>query len=123
MEYIATIISISCTAAGLLATAITFIARFIKAAKDKKKAADINKICEAILLFITQAEGFLNYNGREKKEFVTTKVNQFAIEKKIAFDSQLVSTKIEELVKLTREVNAREKDRVQKSIIITAKGG
>lgn len=41
-----------------------------------------------------------------------TKANQYAIENGIRFDEALVSEKIEELVRLTKEVNKRDKDRV-----------
>jgi len=108
MEQIITIISISCTALGFLATAVTFITRFVKSVKERKKAQDLIKLCDALAPFIAQAESFLNYSGKEKKEFVLTKANQFAIENKIVFDTKLVNEKIEELVRLTREVNFRE---------------
>jgi len=108
MENLTAIISIACTAAGFLATAITFIARFVKSAKEKKAAQDIIKLCDAIMPFIRKAESFLNYTGLEKKEYVLTKANQFAIENKIRFNAALVGDKIEELVRLTREVNFRE---------------
>jgi len=107
MQNITAIISITCTAAGFLATAITFIARFVKSTKERKKAQDLAKLCDALMPFIARAESFLNYTGLEKKEFVMTKANQFAIDNKITFNNNLVNEKIEELVRLTREVNAR----------------
>jgi len=105
MENIITIISVSCTALGFLATAVTFIARFIKSAKDKKTAQDFNRLCDTLMPLIRKAESFVHYTGLEKKEYALTKANQFAIENKILFDTKLVGEKIEELVRLTREVN------------------
>ena len=40
-----------------------------------------------------------------------TKANQFAIDHGIDFNVGLVSQKVEELVKLTKEVNRRDKDK------------
>ena len=110
MYYIVTILSLACTAAGFLATAVTFFVRFLKAVREKKTAQQIVKICDAIVPFIRQAETFVHYSGVEKKEFVLTRANQFAIEQKIPFNTGLVSAKIDELVRLSREVNARDKD-------------
>jgi len=110
MEHLATIITLASTVAGLIATAATFMGKFIKTEKEKRKAEQTIRICDAIMPFIRQAEAFLNYSAKEKKEFVITKANQFAIEHKIPFNAVLIDGKIEELVRLTREVNRRDKD-------------
>ena len=112
MKELEIIISLAGTAIGLLVTAATFLVKFIKNAKAKRIAEQTIKIGNAVLPYIKQAEGFTHYNGAEKKEYVLTKANQFAIEQGIAFDAALVGGKIEELVKLTKEVNKRDKDRV-----------
>lgn len=111
MEYLATILSVAGTALGLLITTITFLLKFINNAKAKKIAENIIKIGNAVLPYIKEAETFANYNGAEKKEYVMTKANQFAIANGIDFDADAVAVKIEELVKLTKSVNAREKDK------------
>jgi len=120
MDNLVTIISVSCTALGFLATAITFIVRFVKSIKDKKVALrekrlaqDTLKICEALGNFVAQAEKFLGFGPAEKKEFAKVKANQFAIENGIAFNEAFVDGKIEELVKLSKEVNVRDKDKPQ----------
>ena len=41
----------------------------------------------------------------EKKEYVLTRINQLAIENGINFDVKAISDKIEELIKLSKEVN------------------
>jgi len=52
----------------------------------------------------------LHFSGIEKTDFVIGKASQFARDKKIAFGFTFVGDKIEELLKLTREVNRRDKD-------------
>jgi len=116
MEHIATIITLASAAAGLLCTSLTFLVRLLKAAKDKKRALQTIRICDAVLPFIRQAEGFVNYSSLEKKAFVMTKANQFAIEQKIPFNTELIDSKIEELVKLTKEVNRRERDGINATV-------
>ena len=108
------IISLASTSAGLLATSLTFLVRLVKAAKAKKQALQTIRICDAIVPLIRQAEEFTNYNGREKKEFVITRANQFAIQNKIPFNAAFIGGKIEELVRLTKEVNKRDKDLMEK---------
>lgn len=113
MENLPVILSTIATAVGLLITTLTFLLKFIKSAKAKKIAENIIAIGNAIIPYVEQAETFVNYSGAEKKEFVMTKANQFAINNDIDFDAGLVSTKIEELVKLSKEVNSREKNNIQ----------
>ena len=57
------------------------------------------------------AESFANYSGEEKKEYVITKVNQFAIENGIKFDLQMVTEKIEEMIELSKKVNSDAEDK------------
>ena len=111
MDNLEAIISVAGTAFGLLVTAVTFLIKFINNAKAKKAAENIIKIGNAVIPYIEQAEQFINYSGAEKKEYVVTKANQFAIAQGIEFNAETVSDKIEELVKLTKEVNRRDKDK------------
>ena len=110
MENLLTFLPIASAALGLLVTTITFLAKFFKSEKAKRVAENINKVGNAVLPFIEQAETFLNYSGAEKKQFVLTQANQFALDNKLKFDPELISTKIEELVELTKKVNKRTKD-------------
>lgn len=107
MEDIQIILSIAATAIGLLITTVTFLAKFITNSKAKKIAENIIKIGNAILPFVQEAEKFVSYSGSEKKEYVLTKANQFAIDNGIKFDVELVSAKIEEIVAATKLINAR----------------
>lgn len=108
MENLEIILSVAGTALGLLVTTITFFGKFITNSKAKKAAENIVEIADAMLPYIEEAESFVNYSGAEKKQYVMTKANQFAINKGIKFDSQAVNDKIEELVALTKKVNAKD---------------
>ena len=66
----------------------------------KKVASSINKLVE-------EAEKFIGYSGAEKKQYVTTRINQFCIDNNIEYDITLVSSLIESAVNLTKTVNAR----------------
>ncbi|MCL2062589.1 MAG: hypothetical protein FWH03_08230 [Firmicutes bacterium] len=112
MYQLEVILSLVGTAVGFLAAAATFLAKFIKSAKAKKIAEQTVKIADAVLPYIKQAETFVHYSGAEKKEFVLTKANQYAIEQGMTFDAGLAGEKIEELVRLTKEVNKRHKDKL-----------
>lgn len=107
MENLEIILSVAGTALGFLITTVTFFGKYLKNAKAKNIAENIIKIGNAMIPYIEQAEAFASYNGEEKKQFVMTKANQFAIENGIKFDAETVSAKIEELVKMTKQVNAR----------------
>lgn len=107
MENIQIILSIAATAIGLFITTVTFLTKFISNSKAKKIAENAIKIGNAILPFVQEAEKYITYTGKDKQAFVMTKVNQFAIDNGIKFDSELVAAKIEEIVKATKEVNAR----------------
>ena len=109
MQNLEFIISLAATAICFLATAITFITRFVKAIKEKRTAQSTLRLCNALAPLITEAEKFTNYNGQEKKEFVLTRANQFALQNRIKFDTTWTSQKIDEIVHLTRQVNGREK--------------
>lgn len=111
MENLELIISLAGATLGLFVTTTTFLAKFIKNAKLKKAAQNTIEICNALIPYIEQAETFVNYSGEEKKEFVMTKANQYAVEHNINFNEELVSNEIEELVKLSKDVNSQEKDK------------
>lgn len=107
MENIEIILSIAGTALGLLITTVTFLLKFITNTKAKNIAENIIKIGDAILPYIEEAETFIGYSGVEKKKYVMTLANQFAIDKGIQFDSAAVSRKIDELVALTKTINIK----------------
>lgn len=92
----------------LLCAAVVFLQKFVKNKKLKKVLEKTEQITKEIIPCITEAEKFVNFTGAEKKEYVMTKINQYSIEHHINFDKEETSKRIEELISLTKEVNARE---------------
>ncbi len=105
MENLEVILSLIGTSLSLFVTCLIFIVKFIKSLRTKKLAENDNAIIEAILPLMEIAENYKHYSGEEKREFVLTKLNQFTLENGINFDSDAVIKKIEELIKLTKQVN------------------
>lgn len=89
----------------LLTVLIVCITRMVKAVKAKTKLQDDADLLDTVAPIMQIAESFTNYSGAEKKEYVLTRINQLAIENGINFDVKAISDKIEELIKLSKEVN------------------
>lgn len=107
MENFELILSLAGTAFSLFVACIIFIIKIVQAIRSKKQTINATLLEEAIPPLMEIAEKFQNYSGKEKKEYVMTKINQFAIENKLHFDANTISDKIEQLIKLTKEVNAK----------------
>lgn len=105
MEEIEIILSLLGTCLGLTITVLTFLVKGRKSIKGKKTAESLLEVCNILMPYITQAEKLVNYSGKEKKEYVLTKANQYAIENGIKFNELEISEKIEELIGFTKEVN------------------
>lgn len=102
----------------ILGLTVTFIIGFIilitkltKSSKLKAIAENLISVEKVTKKFICKAEGFVNYSGQDKKEWVKTKVNQFCIENDINYDENIINNIIENLLDLSKTVNKREKDR------------
>ncbi len=108
MDSIKEIITITSACLGLLATVIGFLIPLVKNVKTKNRLAALKKLTTTLQALIIDAEAFTNFTGAEKKEYVMTKANRYAIENKIAYNEQDVSDKIEELIKISKEVNKRD---------------
>lgn len=108
MENIKEIITIASACLGLIATITGFLIPLVKNVKAKNKLTALNKLTTTLQAFIVDAETFTNFTGAEKKEYVMTKVNRYAMENKIPYDEQAVSDKVEEIVSLSKEVNKRD---------------
>ena len=100
----------------LLAAFLTFLIKFIKNEKAKKILSCTLQIAETIQPLIVEAEKFTHFSGEEKKQYVLTKANQFAIDHKIKFDQEKVSSMIDELVATTKKVNMRDKDKARETV-------
>ena len=104
LEEIITIVS-ACL--GFVATATGFLIPLIKNVKAKNKLTALNKLSTTLQSLMVDAETHSNFTGEEKKEYVLTKANRYAIDNDIPYDEQAVSEKVEDLVALSKEVNKR----------------
>ena len=102
MEYI---LSLGGAALSFLAALLTVAVKFMKAIKEMKAVISREKIVEKLPELVEEAETFTTYSGKEKKAYVMDKISEFSWEKGIEADLQFVSEKIEELVRLSRQVN------------------
>ncbi len=108
MESIREIITIVSASLGLFAAVIGFLIPLVKNIKAKNKLVAIKKLTSTLQSLIIDAENFVNFSGAEKKEYVLTKANRFAIDNKIPYNELDISEKIEELISLSKEVNKRD---------------
>lgn len=106
------IIAVVSAAIGALATGIPFLIGFIRKARQLVKERNWSKITEILPSLIIEAEKFLNYTGSEKKEYVKSRLAVYTTENKFAFDEAKFDIAIDDIVKLTKEVNRRDKDKV-----------
>lgn len=101
------VLSMIGTILGMVITILTFIIKLSKSKKVRKTAEEMlvvsNKLCE----YVEIAEGFKNYTGEEKKNFVLTKMNQYSIDNNIKFDSNYIIEKLESLIEITKKVNVK----------------
>ena len=111
MENLELIVSLAGTALSLFIACVLFIVKIIRGYITKKKLKNSYVLLEAVEPLMEIAEQFTNYSGEEKKEYVMTRVNQFALENKIKFDSEAVNEKIEELIGLSKKVNGVKSDK------------
>lgn len=107
LENIEIYLSLAGVILSLVVSLIVFIIKFIKAIKNKKAQQDEVDLLDAVAPIMEIAETFTHYSGEEKKEYVLTKINQLAIENGVDYDSETVTSKIEELIKLSKQVNSK----------------
>lgn len=110
---------------GVVTTLIPCIIALVRTIKSRKvakteaeKQAAYNDMLNVVNTFIAGAEEtYKSVNavlkqqggsaGAVKKESVLTKLQGYALEKGYEFNSEAWSEKVDEIVKLTREVNAK----------------
>lgn len=107
MENLKQIITIASACVGLLATITGFLIPLVKNVKAKNRLSALNKLTNVLQSLIVEAEKFTNFSGEEKKAYVLTNANRYALNNRISFDEQDVSSKVEELVALSKNVNVR----------------
>lgn len=110
MNTLQQILAISATGVSFIVGLLTFLIKSVKNGKAKKFLQNTLKITDVLQPLIITAEQFLHFSGAEKKEYVLTKANQYALDNCIKFDRDKVSELINELVSTTKKVNARSKD-------------
>lgn len=110
LENLEIIISLASALLGLLVATVTFLVKFIKAAKTKNYA-EAQKLLKdgasTTVAFVEQLKtktgGVLD--GTIKKSVAMSEMKAFCAEHNIKFDEQAVSDLIEEIVSLTKSVN------------------
>lgn len=110
MENIQELITLASAVLGIIVTATGLLIPLVKNAKARKSLAALNKLGEVLQKFVIEAETFTNFTGAEKKEYVMTKANRYAIDNKISYDENAVSEKVEDLVALSKQVNNKQSD-------------
>ena len=91
---------------------ITFLIKYIKNEKAKQVLQKTLRIAELLQPLVIEAEAFEHYSGEEKKQYVLTKANQYALSNRIRFVESEVSAMIDELIATTRQVNRRPNDKI-----------
>lgn len=95
----------------VLFTLITIILKVFKHSSSKKVAAsadNVLKLIEKAKEFIIIAEGIINFKGTDRKEWVMTKLEKFAIDNDIKFLEEEASKIVEDLIDFSKKVNIKE---------------
>jgi hypothetical protein len=97
--------SLAAVVVGFITSTITFAVKFFKTHFAKTVAEDRLEIRDVLLGFICEAEAFLSYSGEEKKDFVLTKIKDFAEKNGLTYNVERVAAKIDQIVTLSKLVN------------------
>lgn len=97
------------TILSLLAASIGLYAKMASSVKAKKIAEAMNEINQFAHDAVEQAEDFIDYSGKNKKQYALTYINQKCIDNNIPFNKALASELIEKAVALSNKVGARHK--------------
>jgi hypothetical protein len=111
---------------GIISTLIPCVVAIVKSIKSYKEAKTrgerekaTNDMLEALNKLVFEAENtykdvnaLLKQQGKSagavKKDVVMTKLQAFALENNYLFDAEYWSAKIDEIIELTRKVNAKQ---------------
>ncbi len=105
MENLEQMITVVSAGLGLIATVTGFLIPLVKNVKAKNRLTALNQLSTLLKSLIVEAEKFSNFTGEEKKEYVMTKANRYALENNILFDESTVGDEIEKLIDLSKNVN------------------
>ncbi len=117
VENLELFLSIAVTVISLFLSSITFLIKLIKNIKARKESDNLLKISNEIIPFIEEAEKFINYSGQEKKEYVLTRITQFALSNKIELNQEEINEIIETFISLTKNVNIKSSKNDLKKIL------
>lgn len=109
------IISFAATVFALLSACVGFLISLIKAIKSKNAEEVKNLLSEAAQNAVTFAESLTGAAGETKKAVALAQICRQFTERGIAYDETAASDAVESIITLSKEVNAREKDKPQVS--------
>ena len=104
-----TIIRVAVIGAYVILTIVGLILSQLKNSKNKAiaaKAEGLLAITTAAKKYVVKAETLVGFDGMTKKEWVETKIQQYALNNNITFDEAEVSQVIEDLIYVTNRVNS-----------------
>lgn len=122
MENLEQMITVVSAGLGLIATVTGFLIPLVKNVKAKNRLTALNQLSTLLKSLIVEAEKFSNFTGEEKKEYVMTKANRYALENNIPFDESTVGDEIEKLIDLSKNVNnGSPRNDIEEQLITTDK--
>ena len=110
IEMIMQIIYITLIALSLLSSILTIIIKYAKNGKLKTKAQNAYTIVKKIQDLIINAESFVNYTGKEKINFVITRMKEFSLANNLSLDESYITELVEDEIKLSKNVNAKKQE-------------
>lgn len=116
MDNVTALVSTLSAIVGLIITAVTFLIKFITAVKAKNisEAARLLQIgAEEAVRFVETVKSKANgeLDSQTKLTMALTRINQYCIDNNIEYNENQAIKLVEEAIKFSKEVNAREKDK------------
>lgn len=99
------IMSLIAGVVGFIFSTIAFAVKFFKSHSAKTAAEHKLEIGDVLLGFICEAETMSTLSGAEKKQFVLERVEAFARSNGLTYGIATISTKIDQIIALSRLVN------------------
>lgn len=110
-EHLDIILNVVYALCGVVAAVLGLIIPLVKNSKAKKALQTSLKVLNFIESAVPEAEKFLNYTGAEKKEWVKAQAMKFCVENRIEYTEAQIDEFIEQVITLSKTVNARDKDK------------
>ena len=113
------LIQIISAGAGFLLFLIGFIIALVKAVKEKNLEKVQNILTSAAKEAVTYAEKIPGISGETKKTIAMTKMNQTFIDNNVQYDESAASDAIEDVIALSKQVNAKDTSVADSSAVST----